>query len=336
MKNKIKANLSKIKFCLGLSPKIYKKKSLKNYIPNGCKAVCLISADFEMAWASRYSKSTKTPLKKAINDGLVTRENVPKILDLCDIYKIPITWATVGHLFLEECKTGNGKKHSDIPRLGYFENQFWKFDKGDWFDYDPCTNYIKDPAWYAPDLIDDILSRKTKHEIGCHTFSHIDCRDEVGDEVVFCKEIEKCFSLAKAKNIRLTSFVHPGHTIGHLDQLVNYGFTSIRTDYGDALMEPKQHDNGLWEFRNSAIIDYRRGWSVKYHIKRYKKIIDRAIKYNKLCVLWFHPSFDPIVVTEIMPELFGYLNSKREDILIGTHKDYANWLLKNNTLKEKS
>ncbi len=328
MKKEIKANLSKIKFQMGLSPKIINDNSTVDYIPNGFKSVCLISADFEMAWASRYTKNTKEPLKKAINDGLRTRENVPKILDLADKYNIPITWATVGHLLLEECHVEDGLKHPDIPRLNYFENEFWKFDKGDWFDYDPCSNFRQDPAWYAPDLIDDITSRKTKHEIGCHTFSHIDCRDVVGDQEVFCKEIEKCIILAKEKNIDLKSFVHPGHTIGHLDQLVKYGFTSIRTDYGDALAPPIKHSNGLWEFKNSAIIDLRKEWSIAYHINRYKKIIDRAIKYRKLCILWFHPSFNEIVVSKIMKEIFKYLHERRDDINVMTHFKYTDFLIK--------
>ena len=43
-----------------------------------------------------------------------TRENVPKILNLCEIYDIPITWATVGHLFLSNCKRVNKIAHPEI------------------------------------------------------------------------------------------------------------------------------------------------------------------------------------------------------------------------------
>ena len=322
-----KAQLSKLKFLAGYSPKIENHNAVNfRYIPDGFRSVCLISADFEMAWASRYTKSTKTPLQKAINDGIQTRKNVPVILELCDKYDIPITWATVGHLFLEKCGPFDGLKHPDLPRLGHFQNQFWKFYTGDWFDYDPCTDYIQDPAWYAPDLIQDILSRKTKHEIGCHTFSHVDCRDSIDDGKVFEAEIKECQRIAQEWNLVLKSFVHPGHTIGHLDMLKKLGFTSFRTDYGDVLGYPVRHQSGLWEFRNSAGLDWREGWSAKYHIYRYKKIIDRAIKHRRLCVLWFHPSFPRRFVDEVLSVIIAYLDEQRSDILCCTHTEYSDYL----------
>lgn len=324
---RIRPLLSRIKFRLSQNPKIIQTSlSPSSYIPEPYKAVCLISADFEMAWASRYSKSAKDAHTKAINDGLKTRENIPRILDLCDENQIPVTWATVGHLLLEKCGPFGGLQHPDIPRLKYFENEFWRFDKGDWFDYDPCTDCISDPAWYAPDLIKDILSRKTKHEIGCHTFSHVDCRDSIDDGKVFKAEIKECQKIAKDWGLQLKSFVHPGHTIGHLEKLRELGFSSFRTDYGDVLGYPVKHESGLWELRNTAGLDWREGWSAKYHIYRYKTVIDRAIKHRRLCVLWFHPSFPTRFVDEVMPHLLAYLNEKRKDILCMTHSEYTEYL----------
>lgn len=327
IKRYIKAQLSKLKFWAGLNPIISNDtENFHRYIPYPYKAVCLISADFELAWASRYTKNYADPLSKAIKDGLKTRDNVPKILDLCDQYNVPITWATVGHLFLESCARENSQKHPDIPRLPYFENQYWRFNQGDWFDYDPCTDYLTDPAWYAPDLIKDILSRKTNHEIGCHTFSHVDCRDRVDDGRVFEAEIHKCIDIAKEWGLELKSFVHPGHTVGNLDKLSKLGFSSFRTNYRDVLGFPKQHFDGLWELENTAGLDWRQGWSSKYHIYRYKKIIDRAIKHKKVCVLWFHPSFDSRFVESVLPSILEHLQKKHDDILTTTHSQYSAWL----------
>ncbi len=332
MIRKIRAIASKLKFILGFTPTITSRTQgdTEWFIPEKFKSICLISADFEMAWASRYTKSVSNPLEKAIDDGYKTRENVPKILDLCDKYNIPITWATVGHLFLESCNEENGIKHPDLPRLEYFENQYWEFKQGDWFDYDPCTDFKRDPAWYAPDLIKDILSRKVKHEIGCHTFSHVDCRDSVDDGKVFEAEIGKCLNIAEEWNLRLRSFVHPGHTIGNLNTLSRLGFSSFRTDYGDTLGLPKHHFNGLWEFENTTGLAWRKEWSARYHIKRYKKIIDRAMKHNRLCVLWFHPSFNTNFVEEVFKYVLAYLDDKRDEILTTTHSEYAAWLNKQN------
>jgi len=255
-----------------------------------------------------------------------TRENVPKILNLCEIYDIPITWATVGHLFLSNCKRVNKIAHPEILRLPYFENLYWKYSLGDWFDSDPCTNYIEDPPWYAPDLVKMINENSIKHEIGCHTFSHIDCRDEICSKDVFESEILKCKELAKEFGIELKSFVHPGFTIGHLEDIEKLGFTSFRTNYANELTYPKKHFSKLWEFRNTMEFCWRKEWSINYHIKRYKTIIDRAIQYNKICVFWFHPSLETNFVDYVLPEILAYLNYKSQEIKCLTHSDYADWL----------
>ena len=65
---------------------------------------------------------------------------------------------------------------------------------------------------------------------------------------------------------------------------------------------------------------------MKYHILRYKKIIDRAIQSNTVCCLWFHPSVEPEVIDEIMPKLWKYIDQKKEEILISTTTDYVEWL----------
>ena len=45
---------------------------------------------------------------------------------------IPITWATVGHLFLDSCRD-----YENHPTLENFENDFWLFDKDNWFENVP-------------------------------------------------------------------------------------------------------------------------------------------------------------------------------------------------------
>ncbi|MFW6225308.1 MAG: polysaccharide deacetylase family protein, partial [Bacteroidota bacterium] len=254
------------------------------------------------------------------------RKNIPEILKLCDAYNIPITWATVGHLFLKSCSKDNSTIHSDLPRLPKLENNFWKYDGDDWFQNDPGTDYKTDPFWYAPDLIEQIQNAKTPHEIGCHTFSHIDCRDEVCSDEIFRAEINKCQKLAKEKNINLKSFVHPAHTIGNLDNLADLGFTNFRTDYANILGYPVKHENGLWEFQQTMEFTWYDYWSIQYQIKRYKKIIDRAIKSNTVCYFWFHPSMDRRIITKILPSVFQYLNKLNNKIWITTSKNYTNWL----------
>jgi len=323
----ISAQLSKLKFALKLNPEVEKSaENPEKYIPKDYRSVCLLSADFELAWAFRFSRTVDDPIPRAVKLGLQTRENVPRILELCEDYGIPITWATVGHLFLERCERISGIAHQEIKRLPKFSNNYWVHQTGDWFEADPGTDYKADPAWYCPDLIRQILDSKVGHEIGCHTFSHIDCRDSICTDEVFYSEIEMCRQLASGFGLKLRSFVHPGHQIGHLSDLSQMGFSSYRTDFGNKLTYPQMSISGLWEFQNSAGLDWREGWSVNYHVKRYKTIIDRAIKHNKVCVLWFHPSFSELFRDQVFPSVLEYLGRRRSEIVCLTHFQYTKFL----------
>lgn len=320
--------LSKVNFELNRKPAIEKNPDYKKFIPDGYESVCLLSTDFEMAWAWKFSKNYGNPLQNAINKAKMERQNIPHILSVCNQFSIPLTWATVGHLFLNSCNPVNQIKHPEIKRLSNFENTFWKFNSTDWFESDPCTNYQLSPEWYAPDLIDSIIASKTKQEIACHTFSHIDCSDNICPSEVLKSELDQCKILAQEKNIELKSFVHPGHFIGNLNLLAKEGFTSFRTDNGDVLAYPVKHKEGIWEIKNTAELYWRDGWNKNYHQYRFKKIIDRSIANHSVCVFWFHPSFSPLFLQDVFPYILEHLHNLKNTVLTCTTSAYINFLNK--------
>jgi peptidoglycan/xylan/chitin deacetylase (PgdA/CDA1 family) len=319
----------KINFFIGRNPKTKSSKDWVEFIPKPFKSVLLISADFELAWAWRYSKHDPDPISYALHKAKLERENIPAILNICEQFKVPITWMTVGHLFLESCSKTSGLAHNNIPRVQNSEENRWNTNGKDWFEHDPSSNFKKDPAWYSPDLIKMILDSSVNHEIGCHTFSHIDCRDEVCPPDLIRSELRECKKSAERMGVALKSFVHPGYTIGNLDVIADEGFTNFRTDYENILGYPKAHSNGLWEFRQTAELAFNKNWSLDYQISRYKSIIKGSIKSNTVCVFWFHPSFDPITVEKIFPEVFTFLWENRDLIWTTTHNEYVNWLTNN-------
>lgn len=322
----LRSELSKLKFALGYNPKVQKQGDSKEFIPKSHKAVVTITADFELAWAPRYNNTVGDPLKFALDLARRERDNIPGLLQACDAHNVPITWATVGHLFLESCAAEEGGAHSDIPAVANYEGKYWDFKGRHWFEFDPCTNLASAPEWYGPDLLEEILNARTAHEIGCHTFSHIDCRDQVCPPDLFKAELNKCIALAREKGLTLRSFVHPGHTIGNLDGLAQLGFTSFQTDPGNILGFPIKHSNGLWELQRTMEFTYRPEWSIKYHVNRYKTIVDRAIETNTVCTFWFHPSFPSVFVKEILPELLGHISKRRNEILACTVGEYIDFL----------
>ena len=75
--------------------------------------------------------------------GEKERRHVPLILRLLEDYSIPITWATIGHLFLDSCaRSASGLAHEHMPRP--VTDGTWS---GDWYRPDPCSDLQKAPAW---------------------------------------------------------------------------------------------------------------------------------------------------------------------------------------------
>ena len=292
--------------------------------PDNYKGALIISADFEMAWAWRYAKSGINPENKGIEE----RNNIPALIKLFEEYKIPVTWATVGHLFLKECSKLNKKPHSNMARIPYFTNKVWSYQSGDWYDHDPGSNVRDAPAWYAPDLIEQIKASVIKHEIGCHTFSHIDCSDKYCPEKVLTDEISACVEVARLAGIELKSMVFPGGTNGNYAVLKKYGFTNYRINAEWDLFYPEKDNWGLWKLPSSASIEnHGFGWDVEFYTKIYKKYIDRAIETGTVCHLWFHPSIDQLCLFEIFPRLLDYACrvSEKRDLWICTMAEMASF-----------
>lgn len=284
----------------------------------GCeKGGLIITADFELAWAVRYSKRDVDPIQYAN----IERENVPLILKLADEYMIPITWATVGHLFLHSCSRGD---HDWMSRIPYMDDH-WRYTSGDWFDHDPYTNLLSNPEWYAPDLIAKIINAEVKHEISCHTFSHVDCSDKNCPAQVLDDEINACRVEADKLGIGFSSIAFPGGTAGNFAVLLKHGIKIYRRRIGKyEIAYPYRDPFGLLVSPTGPTISRsHRSWSIQEEFHYYKKAIDKAIRKNSLVHMWFHPSANIQTFSELMPLIMRHASNKRNsgDLWIGTMHD---------------
>jgi len=285
---------------------------------NGAAAAANISADFELAWAWREWGTAR-----AEEVGLRERANVPLILKLLDHLDIPITWATVGHLFLESCGGDNGSpNHAGMPRP--LINRRWD---GDWYKHDPGTSALKHPAWYCPDLIRSIQEAKTAHEIGSHSFSHIEFSPECSNQTLVAAELLECQTSMSRFGIQPRTLVYPFNIMGHqyLPILARYGFTVVRhRDPKFVLSGPERHSSGVYKIYESMGLRE----SKHYHQPMKADIlIDLAVR-NGLCFhFWFHPSTVTGAAYDTMREILKQLASRRDkgEVWVVTMKDLVSY-----------
>jgi len=286
----------------------------------GAKAALCISADFELAWAFQYAKGDR-----ASDAGVRTRACFDRLLRAFQEAQIPVTWAVVGHLLLNGCSRdhGTGLAHADLPRPPPYSNRSWSFETGDWYQHDPCTSLSEDSAWYAPDLIDRLLSSPGLNEIGCHSFSHTDFSDRNCPPELARAELEACQGLAAKIGVRLKSFVFPGNFEGNHDVLASMGFVAYRGSTNAHLSYPFKA-GGAWNLPGSLqlfdpVVDYGR---------RIPHYVEKALETGTLLHLNFHPSeLDSQTIERTLVPALRYLKQFEERGLIwfGTMDEIAGY-----------
>jgi peptidoglycan/xylan/chitin deacetylase (PgdA/CDA1 family) len=282
---------------------------------NAAAAAC-ISADFEMGWGWRSRGREGARLM-----GEKERRHVPLILELLEQYQIPITWATIGHLFLESCACSTtGLAHADMPRP--LSDGTWQ---GDWYWPDPCSNLREAPEWYGPDLIQQIAESKVPHEIGTHSFSHINFQAPYSKPEVVTRELEACIDVMRPLGLKPRTLIFPRHQAeySYLPLLASAGVTTVRhRDPRIRLSYPERLNEGVYRIYESMNLRIAKHYQ---YLDKVKIFMALAMERHAAYALWFHPS-DPTEWFE--PQLqviLQYLSAERRAgrLWITTMKDLA-------------
>jgi|CXWL01.1.fsa_nt_gi peptidoglycan/xylan/chitin deacetylase (PgdA/CDA1 family) len=255
---------------------------------NDAEASVSISADFEHNWAFRAWPSDVRNQK-----GINERKNVPNLIRLFEEYSMPITWATVGHLFLESCERGGGgQAHPNMPRPS-INGRFI----GDWYMHDPCTNLRQDPLWYAPDLIQNIIDSNVPHEIGTHTFSHFDFRLKYSSKDLVQREIEECRRVMEPFSVQPKSLVFPHNETeySYAKQLFDLDVIALRhRDPKVRLSYPDRLESGNYRIYESMNLRSTRRYD---YVDKVKIFVEEAARHRAAYHIFFHPS-DPAELFE--------------------------------------
>jgi hypothetical protein len=166
---------------------------------------------------------------------------------------------------------------------------------GDWYKHDPCTDTLKDPIWYSPDLIQDILKSNVEHEFGTHSFSHIDFSEKYSDTELVDKEIASCIKVMAPLKLVPRSLVFPYNNMGysHLPSLSRNNIIAVRhRDEKICLSYPQRTSEGVYKLFESM---NTRSTKFYDYVEKAKVLISKAKKNQSAYHLWFHPS-DPFEV----------------------------------------
>ena len=191
------------------------------------RGTVVISLDAELGWG--FHDHGALPAERVAGARGAWRF----LVDLFEAHGIPATWAVVGHLFLAECDG----VHADHPA------------GAEWFARDPGGRYDPSGAggpaeatagdghgagadrrsdWFGLDLIDAIRESEPDHEIGSHTFSHVEFGRPDTSREVAAAELRQSVAAAADRGIELESVVFPRNSVGHRDLLRDHGFSSYR------------------------------------------------------------------------------------------------------------
>ena len=275
------------------------------------KASFVLSIDLELAWGV-WDKLSSINIQKIIDKERLVCEN---LLNIFDENEIPVTWAVVAALLDNKNKMmGN----------------------------------LNQKAWYAPDIIDNILNSKTKHLIASHSYAHKEFNTCSKEEIT--EDFEKSIFFLKSININPDVFIFPRNSVFHLDVLKKFNFKTYRSidkswykkvyKYNKSLgkisnlidkvipiktnsVSPLIDQFGLTEIPTSILLISKNGIrTIVTNFSMFKKIkdgIDLAISKNECFHIWFHPSnfyYQTNKQFDLLKKIIDYLNLKREQGLI--------------------
>lgn len=284
----------------------------------------VISIDAELGWGFHDIDSPPPERIECSRDGWKA------LVDLLEAYRIPATWAVVGHLLLDACDG----RHASHPA------------GEEWFEWDQER---RRELCFADGLVDRIVDTPVDHEICCHTFSHVLFGDPDTSREVAVAEMERCREIFADHGIEFSSFVFPRNSIGYRDVLAEFdveayrgiqrseestlrqSVASLLGTYEPRLPEPTIDEYGLVNIPPSQ---YLYGFEGIYHRIAERTVGDPVVAQAHLGIdaaadgglfhMWLHPNnlISPLQIRRF-ERILDYLNANREHIQIETMREVA-------------
>jgi len=156
------------------------------------------------------------------------------------------------------------------------------------------------------------MGAKVAHEVGSHSFSHIDFSPRTSDDDLVQREIEACLAVMKPLGLRLRSLVYPYNNMGHAYHalLHRYGIIAVRhRDDRIRLSYPERSPAGVYKIYESMNL---RSASYYHYRDKAELFISHAIERGAAYHLWFHPSDPSEVFRNEFSQILKIIQRERE------------------------
>ncbi len=262
----------------------------------------VISIDAELGWGFHDYPADERPTDRIAR----SRWGWERLAETLAEYDIPATWAVVGHLFEHDCAGA----HVGHP------------SPSGWFAHERGDDPMDDQYRFAPDLLADLGESDVDHDIGSHTYSHVEFDADYASEALARAECDRAVEAAEAAGVTMDSFVFPRNRIGHREILAESGFRCYRGTEPETtadgpysaplrklaqatvvrdpppLVEPTVDEFGLVNIPASLYLfgfegPARRVLSATVGdpvVRQAKMGVDAAAAGEGICHLWLHPN----------------------------------------------
>jgi hypothetical protein len=161
-----------------------------------------------------------------------------------------------------------------------------------------------------------IRASSIRHEIGTHSFSHIDFSQETSNEELVRGELAECQAVMGKQGLESKSLVYPRNRMGHqyLNIIADANITSVRhRDPTVRLSYPHRSESGVYKLYDS--MNLRKGTGYDYPNKA-KIFISEAIQRNAAYHIWFHPSDETEVFENEFRSIIRHVATLRDQGMV--------------------
>ena len=262
----------------------------------------VISIDAELGWGFHDYPAEYRPTERIER----ARWGWERLAGVLAEFRVPATWAVVGHLFERTC---NGA-HVGHP------------SPSGWFAHERGEDQMDERYRFAPELVRSLAESDVDHDIGTHTYSHVELDADYATEALARAEFERAIEAADSLGVSMDAVVFPRNRVGHRDTLAEMGFRCYRGQRPDRtvdgeytgplrklaqatvvaepppLVEPTVDEYGLVNIPASLYLFGFEGparrlltATVGDPVVRQAKLgIDAAAEESGVCHLWLHPN----------------------------------------------